>query len=115
MILLFLLQYTVKNLQFALTVEPNNAKIEQKLSWAQHQRKTGLPTVPSTIEEELETNPFMRVDNPEVQVSFLLVCKVLTSACFLKFCYFSQWHGLHNKVKGRCQKVNKFPACVFGF
>nr|GMC59240.1 hydroxyacylglutathione hydrolase cytoplasmic [Ipomoea batatas] len=60
-------EYTVKNLQFALTVEPDNAKIEQKLSWAQHKRKDGLPTVPSTIEEELETNPFMRVDNPEVQ------------------------------------------------
>ncbi|CAL5343774.1 unnamed protein product [Camellia sinensis] len=60
-------EYTVKNLQFALTVEPENAKIAQKLSWAQHQRQAGLPTVPSTIEEELETNPFMRVDLPEIQ------------------------------------------------
>ncbi|KAG5533638.1 hypothetical protein RHGRI_027730 [Rhododendron griersonianum] len=60
-------EYTVKNLQFARTVEPENAKIAHKLSWAQHQRQTGLPTIPSTIEEELETNPFMRVDLPEVQ------------------------------------------------
>ncbi|XAR66056.1 Hydroxyacylglutathione hydrolase [Bertholletia excelsa] len=60
-------EYTVKNLQFALTVEPDNVKIAQKLSWAQHKRQEGLPTVPSTIEEELETNPFMRVDLPEVQ------------------------------------------------
>ncbi|CAH9090650.1 unnamed protein product [Cuscuta epithymum] len=60
-------EYTVKNLQFALTIEPDNAKTVQKLSWAQSQRKSGLPTVPSTIEEELDTNPFMRVDNPEVQ------------------------------------------------
>ncbi|PWA57199.1 metallo-hydrolase/oxidoreductase superfamily protein [Artemisia annua] len=60
-------EYTVKNLQFAQTVEPDNAKISQKLSWAQQQRQSGLPTIPSTIETELEINPFMRADLPEVQ------------------------------------------------
>ncbi|KAF1001873.1 hydroxyacylglutathione hydrolase cytoplasmic isoform X1 [Apium graveolens] len=60
-------EYTVKNLQFAVTVEPDNAKIFQKLSWAQKQRQSGLPTIPSTIEEELETNPFMRANLTEVQ------------------------------------------------
>ncbi|KAM0034186.1 putative hydroxyacylglutathione hydrolase [Helianthus debilis subsp. tardiflorus] len=62
-------EYTVKNLQFAQAVEPENAKISQKLSWAQQQSwQSGLPTIPSTIEEELEFNPFMRADLPEVQV-----------------------------------------------
>ncbi|XAR71852.1 Hydroxyacylglutathione hydrolase [Bertholletia excelsa] len=60
-------EYTVNNLHFALTVEPDNEKIIRKLSLAEHNRQAGLPTVPSTIEEELETNPFMRVDLPEVQ------------------------------------------------
>ncbi|KAI3793136.1 hypothetical protein L1987_35750 [Smallanthus sonchifolius] len=60
-------EYTVKNLQFAQTVEPENAKISQKLSWAQQQRQSGLPTIPSTIGEELEINPFMRADLSEVQ------------------------------------------------
>lgn len=59
----------MKNLEFALTVEPNNEKIQQKLSWARQQRQANLPTIPSTLEEELETNPFMRVDNPEIQVT----------------------------------------------
>lgn len=68
-----ILQYTVKNLQFARTVEPNNASIHQKLEWAYKQRGEGLPTVPSTIEEEMETNPFMRVDQPELQVFHLLL------------------------------------------
>lgn len=66
-------QYTVKNLQFAVTVEPDNVKTQQKLSWAKQQRQAGLPTVPSTIEEELETNPFMRADLPELQVYWLLI------------------------------------------
>ncbi|XP_058075293.1 hydroxyacylglutathione hydrolase cytoplasmic [Magnolia sinica] len=60
-------EYTEKNLRFALTVEPENGKTREKLSWAQHQRQGNLPTIPSTIGEELETNPFMRVDLPELQ------------------------------------------------
>ncbi|EPS73265.1 hypothetical protein M569_01492 [Genlisea aurea] len=60
-------EYTVKNLQFALTIEPNNGKLVEKLAWAEHQQKSNLPTVPSTVEEELETNPFMRVSLPEIQ------------------------------------------------
>ncbi|KAL6977578.1 Hydroxyacylglutathione hydrolase cytoplasmic [Sarracenia purpurea var. burkii] len=60
-------EYTVNNLQFALTIEPDNTRIAQKLSWAEHTRKAGLPTIPSTIEEELETNPFIRVDLPQIQ------------------------------------------------
>ncbi|KAL5982252.1 Hydroxyacylglutathione hydrolase cytoplasmic [Asimina triloba] len=60
-------EYTEKNLRFALVVEPENIKTKEKLSWAQHQRQPNLPTIPSTIAEELETNPFMRVDLPELQ------------------------------------------------
>lgn len=56
-------EYTVGNLRFALTVEPNNAPISNKLSWAQSVSQT----VPSTIQSEFETNPFMRVDSVELQ------------------------------------------------
>lgn len=60
-------EYSVKNLQFALTVEPDNLRILEKLTWAQNQRQTGQPTIPSTIGDELESNPFMRVDLPAIQ------------------------------------------------
>ncbi|KAJ3682928.1 hypothetical protein LUZ60_013155 [Juncus effusus] len=60
-------EYTAKNLQFALTVEPGNEKLKQKLKWAQEKREKGEFTIPSTIEDEFETNPFMRVDLPELQ------------------------------------------------
>lgn len=65
---LFILQYSVKNLQFALTVEPDNLRIQQKLAWAKNQRQAGHATIPSTIEDEMETNPFIRVDLPAIQV-----------------------------------------------
>lgn len=61
-------QYTVKSLQFMLTVEPENEKMKQKLEWAQKQREANQPTVPSTIGDEFEINTFMRVDLPEIQV-----------------------------------------------
>lgn len=60
-------EYSVKNLQFALTVEPDNLRIQEKLAWAKNQRQTGHATIPSTIEDEMETNPFIRVDLPVIQ------------------------------------------------
>jgi hypothetical protein len=65
------LQYTVKNLKFVLTLEPENEKARQKFEWAQKQREANLPTIPSTIGDEFETNTFMRVDLPEIQVNLL--------------------------------------------
>jgi hydroxyacylglutathione hydrolase len=60
-------EYTVKNLQFALTLEPHNAKIQAKLQWAQDRRAKKVPTIPSTVAEEKEINPFVRVNNSELQ------------------------------------------------
>lgn len=60
-------EYTVNNLKFAETVEPNNDAIKKKKSWAQNQREKNEPTVPSTIAEELQYNPFMRVKEESVQ------------------------------------------------
>eukprot|EP01134_Creolimax_fragrantissima_P003353 CFRG3353T1 len=59
-------EYTVKNLQFAVTVEPENQALRQKLEWANKQREQGLPTVPSSIADELKTNPFVRCTEPSV-------------------------------------------------
>ncbi|KAH1061552.1 hypothetical protein GYH30_004840, partial [Glycine max] len=60
-------EYSVNNLQFAVTLEPDNLRIQKKLAWARNQWQAGQATIPSTIEDELETNPFMRVDLPEIQ------------------------------------------------
>ncbi|XP_022185751.1 hydroxyacylglutathione hydrolase, mitochondrial [Nilaparvata lugens] len=60
-------EYTVTNLKFANHVESNNDAIKEKLSWAKEQRKQDQPTIPSTIGEELATNPFMRVKEKPLQ------------------------------------------------
>lgn len=60
-------EYTEKNLQFALTVEPRNRKLAEKLARVQALRREGASTVPSTIAEERETNPFLRWHSQEIQ------------------------------------------------
>jgi len=53
-------EYTVANLKFARQVEPHNQALASRLETASSARAEGRPTVPSTIDEELETNPFLR-------------------------------------------------------
>lgn len=60
-------EYTVKNARFALTVDPTNQALQERLNRAQEQRAQGEPTVPATIEEERATNPFLRPESPEIR------------------------------------------------
>lgn len=53
-------EYTLANLRWALQVEPGNAALHQRDKVAKQLRSEGLPTLPSTIGAELETNPFFR-------------------------------------------------------
>ncbi|MGH7770719.1 MAG: hydroxyacylglutathione hydrolase [Candidatus Binatia bacterium] len=60
-------EYTEKNLQFAMTVEPNNKNVAAKLDRVRSMRAKGISTVPSTMAEEKQTNPFLRWDSKEIQ------------------------------------------------
>ncbi len=62
-------EYTVKNLQFAATLEPRNAAVAERLSRAEAERAAGKPTIPSTVGEERTFNPFLRVTSPELIAS----------------------------------------------
>ncbi|WP_437504662.1 hydroxyacylglutathione hydrolase [Sorangium sp. So ce1099] len=63
-------EYTVNNLRFAETVEPENEAVRKKLVAAREARERGEPTVGSTVGEELATNPFLRCAEPSVQSRF---------------------------------------------
>jgi hydroxyacylglutathione hydrolase len=62
-------EYTEKNLDFALTLEPGNSALRTKVAAVRALRRAGKPTVPSTIEDEKATNPFLRADSPELEAS----------------------------------------------
>ncbi len=57
-------EYTVGNLAFAQSVDPDDEAVRLRLAEAQGRRHQGEPTVPATLAEELETNPFLRVGDP---------------------------------------------------
>ena len=53
-------------MRFALTVEPNNTEIKKRITRTKILRRTGKPSLPTTISLELKTNPFLRCDRNEV-------------------------------------------------
>lgn len=59
-------EYTQSNLKFALAVEPDNAALQARNQDVERLRAAGKATVPSTLAEELATNPFLRWDAPAV-------------------------------------------------
>lgn len=68
-------EYTQANGRFALTVEPDNPQLQQRMGVINQLRANHLPTVPSTIEQELATNPFFREDSVALQETVKMVNK----------------------------------------
>jgi hydroxyacylglutathione hydrolase len=60
-------EYTEANARFALTIEPSNRALKQRAEHVFEQRAKGEMTLPTTIGEELETNPFLRPDSPAIR------------------------------------------------
>jgi len=59
-------EYTQSCLRFAKTVEPGNCAIDARSAVVAARRAAGLPSVPSTLADELATNPFLRWSAPGV-------------------------------------------------
>ncbi len=60
-------EYTENNGRFALTVEPGNAALAARMRDVKAARAKGLPTIPSTIGLEKQTNPFLRSQSAEIR------------------------------------------------
>lgn len=62
-------EYTASNIRFALSLEPANPDLIFRSERVASARGDGRPTVPSTLSEELATNPFLRATLPQVKAS----------------------------------------------
>jgi len=62
-------EYTLANAAFARVVDPDNAALRRRHEEAIAMRHTAQPTVPSTLAQELDCNPFLRIDAPAVRAS----------------------------------------------
>lgn len=60
-------EYTLNNIEFALSLEPNRQSLLNFQNVSQEKRSKSLPTVPTTIGVEKEINPFLRADDIELK------------------------------------------------
>lgn len=62
-------EYSAANAKFALTIETDNPNLHARAAEIDDKRSRGEPTLPTTIGSELDANPFMRADRPEVKAA----------------------------------------------
>ena len=84
-------EYTVSNLRFAVAVEPNNTALSTRLSSAQVARDRGESTVPSTLGEEKQTNPFLRYDQPAIIQTLREMGKLNSDEPVAAFAALREW------------------------
>jgi len=66
-------EYTLANAAFALSIEPGNAALRARAELIKEMCAHNEPTVPTTLQLELETNPFLRPDSAEIQETLGMV------------------------------------------
>ncbi|MFL2887683.1 MAG: hydroxyacylglutathione hydrolase [Pelagibacteraceae bacterium] len=60
-------EYTKQNLDFCLKFDENNQFLIKKLDWVKERNDNRMPTIPTTLEEEVKTNIFLRCDNSSIK------------------------------------------------
>ena len=62
-------EYTLSNARFAVTVDPDNEALKVRAQRVERLRGEGKVTLPTTIGEELATNPFLRWNEPGIRAT----------------------------------------------
>lgn len=62
-------EYTLKNLQFALSVDRSNQELQSRLAEVKAARSRFEATIPSNLGIEKRTNPFLRWNQPALQAA----------------------------------------------
>ena len=60
-------EYTAANARFALHADPENQELAAYVQEITKRREHKIPTVPTKLERELATNPFLRADTPDMR------------------------------------------------
>ncbi len=85
-------EYTLSNLRFATAVEPENAALHARMDVETAKRQRGEPTVPSTIELERATNPFLRYREAAIARTLAQAGKIARDAAPLAvFAALREW------------------------
>jgi len=60
-------EYTLANCKFALTIDPDNRHLQARLNEVEAILKRGQMTCPTSIGDELKTNPYLRLNDPAIR------------------------------------------------
>ena len=63
-------EYTAANAKFALHADPDNQALQDYAEEIDARRERDEPTVPTKLSRELETNPFLRADDPALMAKW---------------------------------------------
>tara|TARA_B100000287_G_scaffold6209_1_gene6016 strand:+ start:21 stop:782 length:762 start_codon:yes stop_codon:yes gene_type:complete len=66
-------EYTLKNSEFCLMYDKDNKELKQKIIQNKKRIKEGFPTIPTTLEDELNMNIFLRSDRKDIQSNLNLI------------------------------------------
>ncbi|WP_170357120.1 hydroxyacylglutathione hydrolase [Ruegeria arenilitoris] len=66
-------EYTQSNARFAVTIDPYNTALQQRVHEIDQARAKGRATVPSNLGVEKATNPFLRATDPKIQAQLGMV------------------------------------------
>jgi len=61
-------EYTYKNAKFCLKYDSNNNSLKKKFAIIKKLRSQNLPTVPTSLEDELNSNIFLRCDQNDLKI-----------------------------------------------
>jgi len=84
-------EYTLANLEFALTVEPTSVALHQTYAQCVAKRRVGKATLPTDLATELATNPFLRTRETSVREAIKKSTSLQTDDDFLIFSELRMW------------------------
>ena len=58
-------EYTLQNSKFCIEYDPENTKLKNKITEIKKKLQNNLPTIPSTLKDEIECNIFLRAKDVE--------------------------------------------------
>ncbi|MDP3518564.1 MAG: hydroxyacylglutathione hydrolase [Pseudohongiella sp.] len=84
-------EYTVSNLGFATKAEPDNKAVELRYALELRKREQAIPTLPSTIFDELRTNPFLRCHSVSLKKQVTMHMAQELHSDLETFMYLRRW------------------------
>lgn len=84
-------EYTLANMRFALAADPHNPHLQQRYSNSLQTRQHHKPTLPTRLDLELLSNPFLRCHTREVQETVRKATNVSINDAFSCFAALRHW------------------------